>query len=116
MRALLLPGLMISACYCRPQETYLLKNPGHTHIFLNQEWKCGAADHGIGIPDRINEKIFQPSFTTKATGQGTGLRLSLRYDIVKVTGGSIQAKSVEGMGSEFLVQIPFTTQNAAENQ
>jgi len=64
-------------------------------------------DNGIGIPDAIKEKIMQPFFTTKPTGEGTGLGLSLTYDmVVKGHGGSIQVNSVEGEGSEFIILLP----------
>jgi two-component system NtrC family sensor kinase len=64
-------------------------------------------DNGIGIPDSIKEKIMQPFFTTKPTGEGTGLGLSLTYDmVVKGHGGSIQVNSKEGEGSEFIVKLP----------
>jgi two-component system, NtrC family, sensor kinase len=65
-------------------------------------------DNGNGIPQKIVDKIFQPFFTTKPTGQGTGLGLSLSYDIVKAHGGSIRAVNREGEGAEFVVQIPLT--------
>jgi signal transduction histidine kinase len=65
-------------------------------------------DNGIGIPDSIKEKIMQPFFTTKPTGEGTGLGLSLSYDIVvKGHGGKIQVNSVEMEGSEFIIQLPI---------
>ena len=64
-------------------------------------------DNGAGIPETIIEKIMQPFFTTKPTGEGTGLGLSLTYDmVVKGHGGSITVNSVEGQGSEFIVQLP----------
>ena len=63
-------------------------------------------DNGNGIPDSIKEKIFQPFFTTKPTGQGTGLGLSLSYDIVKAHGGEIKLNSKEGEGTEFIIQLP----------
>ena len=63
-------------------------------------------DNGNGVSDAIKEKIFQPFFTTKPTGQGTGLGLSLSYDIVKAHGGEIKAKSREGEGTEFIIQLP----------
>ena len=66
-------------------------------------------DNGIGIPDAIKDKIMQPFFTTKPTGEGTGLGLSLTYDmVVKGHGGSIQVESVEGEGSEFIIQLPIS--------
>jgi signal transduction histidine kinase len=63
-------------------------------------------DNGNGIPAKLKDKIFQPFFTTKPTGQGTGLGLSLSYDIVKVHGGEIRVDSNEGEFTEFVVQIP----------
>jgi two-component system NtrC family sensor kinase len=64
-------------------------------------------DNGVGIPDAIKEKIMQPFFTTKPTGEGTGLGLSLTYDmVVKGHGGSIKVDSVEGEGSEFMISLP----------
>jgi two-component system NtrC family sensor kinase len=66
-------------------------------------------DNGNGIPDAIKEKIMQPFFTTKPTGQGTGLGLSLSYDIVvKGHGGSVAVNSAAGEGAEFIIQIPLT--------
>ncbi|WP_373494795.1 ATP-binding protein [Aquiflexum sp.] len=64
-------------------------------------------DNGPGIPDAIKDKIFQPFFTTKPTGQGTGLGLSLSYDIVKAHGGEIRVESQEGLGTEFIIQLPI---------
>jgi two-component system, NtrC family, sensor kinase len=65
-------------------------------------------DNGTGIPDAIKEKIMQPFFTTKPTGEGTGLGLSLTYDmVVKGHAGGIDVSSVEGEGSEFIVKLPF---------
>ena len=64
-------------------------------------------DNGVGIPDEIKEKILQPFFTTKPTGEGTGLGLSLSYDIiVKAHSGKIDVKSKPGEGSEFKISIP----------
>jgi two-component system, NtrC family, sensor kinase len=71
-------------------------------------------DNGNGIPQKILDKIFQPFFTTKPTGQGTGLGLSLSYDIVKAHGGDIKVttKVDEGLpgeqsGTEFTIQLPI---------
>ncbi len=63
-------------------------------------------DNGSGIPEKIKEKIFQPFFTTKPTGSGTGLGLSLSYDIVKAHGGEIKVVTKEGKGCEFIVFLP----------
>jgi two-component system NtrC family sensor kinase len=65
-------------------------------------------DNGSGIPEIIKGKIFQPFFTTKPAGQGTGLGLSLSYDIVKSHGGEIMVETVEGTGSEFIVSLPIS--------
>ncbi len=74
----------------------------HIHIIIR--------DNGSGIPDSIKEKIFQPFFTTKATGSGTGLGLSMSYDIVtKGHGGEITLESEEGIGTKFIISIPIKT-------
>ncbi|MDH3243225.1 MAG: ATP-binding protein [Saprospiraceae bacterium] len=63
-------------------------------------------DNGPGIPEEIKDKIFQPFFTTKPTGQGTGLGLSLSYDIVKAHGGEISVVSEAGLGTTFTISLP----------
>lgn len=67
-----------------------------------------VGDNGMGIPEAIIDKVFQPFFTTKPTGQGTGLGLSLAYDIVKAHSGGIKAESKEGLGSTFFVEFPLS--------
>jgi signal transduction histidine kinase len=62
-------------------------------------------DNGPGIARNIVDKIFQPFFTTKPTGEGTGLGLSLAYDIIKAHGGEIKVESKEGEGTEFIIQL-----------
>jgi len=69
--------------------------------------EISVKDNGNGIPQKIVDKIFQPFFTTKPTGQGTGLGLSLSYDIVKAHGGEIKVETKEGEGSEFIIQLPI---------
>jgi two-component system, NtrC family, sensor kinase len=66
-----------------------------------------VADNGNGIPENIKEKIFQPFFTTKPTGQGTGLGLSLSYDIIKAHSGTISVESKENSGTEFIIFLPI---------
>ena len=65
-------------------------------------------DNGNGIPQKVLDKIFQPFFTTKPTGQGTGLGLSLSYDIIKAHGGEIKVDTTEGEFAEFVIQLPIT--------
>jgi signal transduction histidine kinase len=62
-------------------------------------------DNGNGIPQKLIDKIFQPFFTTKPTGQGTGLGLSLSYDIVKAHGGELKVETKEGEGTTFKILL-----------
>ncbi|MBS1736857.1 MAG: tetratricopeptide repeat protein [Bacteroidetes bacterium] len=71
------------------------------------EVSISIRDNGPGIPQNIIGKIFQPFFTTKPTGQGTGLGLSLSYDIVKAHGGTLNVESKEGKGTEFKISLPL---------
>ena len=65
-------------------------------------------DNGTGMPESVKAKIFQPFFSTKPTGEGTGLGLSLAYDIVtKGHGGTLAVESTEGIGTEFIVRLPI---------
>jgi signal transduction histidine kinase len=73
---------------------------------LNNKVEIRVTDNGNGIPQNIVDKIFQPFFTTKPTGQGTGLGLSLAYDIIKAHGGEIKVETKEGEGSAFVIQLP----------
>ncbi|HKL31983.1 MAG TPA: ATP-binding protein, partial [Tangfeifania sp.] len=66
-----------------------------------------VTDNGNGIPEEIKDKIFQPFFTTKSAGEGTGLGLSLSYDIVKAHGGELKVETTEGKGTEFTILLPF---------
>jgi signal transduction histidine kinase len=84
----------------QPTVSISTKKNGHT-IELT------VSDNGNGIPSAIKEKIFQPFFTTKPTGQGTGLGLSLSYDIVKAHGGELKVDTKEGEGTEFIILLPF---------
>ena len=75
---------------------------------INSNVEIKVADNGNGIPQKIVDKIFQPFFTTKPTGQGTGLGLSLSYDIVKAHGGEIKMETQEGEGTTFTIVLPVT--------
>jgi signal transduction histidine kinase len=71
----------------------------------NDKVFISIADNGKGIPRNILDKIFQPFFTTKPTGEGTGLGLSLAYDIVKAHGGEIKVETRENEGTEFTMVL-----------
>jgi signal transduction histidine kinase len=71
----------------------------------NDKVEISVKDNGNGVPQKVLDKIFQPFFTTKPTGQGTGLGLSLSYDIVKAHGGEIKVNTNEGEGTEFIITI-----------
>jgi signal transduction histidine kinase len=74
---------------------------------FNGKVEISVKDNGNGIPKKVLDKIFQPFFTTKPTGQGTGLGLSLAYDIVtKGHGGELKVETKEGEGSTFIIQLP----------
>ncbi|MBE7169228.1 MAG: hypothetical protein INR73_01465 [Williamsia sp.] len=74
---------------------------------IEKQIQISIKDNGTGIPESIKEKILQPFFTTKPTGEGTGLGLSLSYDIVvKGHGGTLRINSKEGAYSEFIITLP----------
>ncbi|MEI6584279.1 MAG: ATP-binding protein [Chitinophagia bacterium] len=73
---------------------------------VNNQVEIRVTDNGNGIPPNNVEKIFQPFFTTKPTGQGTGLGLSLSYDIVKAHGGELKVKSIQNQGTVFTILLP----------
>ncbi len=73
---------------------------------INDKVEIKVKDNGNGIPPQVLDKIFQPFFTTKPTGQGTGLGLSLSYDIVKAHGGALKVETKEGEGTEFIIVLP----------
>ncbi len=71
---------------------------------INDKVILTVKDNGNGIPSKIIDKIFQPFFTTKPAGQGTGLGLSLSYDMIKANGGEIKVNTNENEGSEFIIE------------
>ena len=94
------------------------ENPHHKNNVIQlktrkegNQVKIVIRDNGSGMPKHIKEKIFNPFFTTKATGQGTGLGLSLVHDIVTKHGGTITVKSQEGEFTEFTVSLPISKSN-----
>ena len=89
---------LIASAY-KPTVSVSTKKEGNTVLI-------SVKDNGGGIPQKILDKIFQPFFTTKPTGQGTGLGLSLSYDIVKAHGGELKVETKEGEGSEFVILLP----------
>ena len=71
------------------------------------EVQIKVSDNGNGISQKVLDKIFQPFFTTKPTGQGTGLGLSLSYDIItKGHAGELKVETKEGKGSTFIIALP----------
>ncbi len=74
--------------------------------YADNKIEIAIEDNGNGIPKKIIDKIFQPFFTTKPTGQGTGLGLSLSYDIVKAHGGDLKVETEEGKGTTFVILLP----------
>ncbi|HQS05551.1 MAG TPA: ATP-binding protein [Daejeonella sp.] len=73
---------------------------------INDAVEISVSDNGKGIPQKVLDKIFQPFFTTKPAGEGTGLGLSLSYDIVKAHGGEIKVETKEGEGTTFFILLP----------
>lgn len=98
----------VKRCQTEPVEVRLKYEP--TVSISTKEENGGVeiiiSDNGNGIPQNIIDKIFQPFFTTKPTGQGTGLGLSLAYDIVKAHGGNIKVETKSGESCEFKIQLP----------
>ena len=75
---------------------------------IGDKISINVKDNGNGIPQKIVDKIFQPFFTTKPAGQGTGLGLSLSYDIIKAYGGEIKVETRDGERTEFIIQLPVS--------
>ena len=97
------PLVILSTKFSASMHTHEAKSTGKTEA---SGCEIIISDNGPGIPPHIKDKIFQPFFTTKPTGQGTGLGLSLAYDIVKAHGGEIRVKTVEKEGTELIITIP----------
>ena len=105
-------NLITNAFYAMSLKASHAAGQGYQPVLTISTKKTGdkieirVADNGSGIPKQALEKIFQPFFTTKPTGQGTGLGLSLSYDIVKAHGGDIKVETKEGEGTEFIIHLP----------
>ena len=78
-------------------------------VWINKEIQRFSVEksNSSEIPKELINKIFQPFFTTKPTGSGTGLGLSLSYDIIKAHGGELKVESTDGEGSNFIIQLPL---------
>ncbi|MEO5983998.1 MAG: ATP-binding protein [Ferruginibacter sp.] len=95
----------------QPYEPTVTVSTSHSPLLgreVGGEVTIKVTDNGNGIPQKVLDKIFQPFFTTKPTGQGTGLGLSLSYDIIKAHGGELKVETKEGDGSEFIIILPTT--------
>ena len=79
---------------------------------IDNQWvEVAIADNGIGMPDTVKQRIFDPFFTTKAIGKGTGLGMSISYQIItEKHRGKIKCFSTPGSGTEFVIQIPIRQQ------
>lgn len=108
-------NLIINAA--QSMDTNKTNNSIVVKSYLNNHFACiEVTDTGQGIAPDIIQKIFEPFFTTKSEGVGTGLGLSLCYDIIKSLGGNIDVKSTPGIGSTFTVNLPLHLRSLQEIQ
>ncbi|XZN93689.1 MAG: sensor histidine kinase [Microcoleus sp.] len=98
-------------------KTYeqLQANPGKISIRTSQieaDWlEIAIADNGVGMSEQIQQRIFDPFFTTKPVGKGTGMGMSISYQIItEKHGGKLKCFSAIGKGTEFIIQIPIRQQ------
>jgi signal transduction histidine kinase len=103
-------NLITNAFYAVNEKSKKSPDPFEPTVFVSTKKQddkifITVKDNGKGIPQNIIDKIFQPFFTTKPTGQGTGLGLSLSYDIVKAHGGEIKVETEEGVGTKFIIEL-----------
>jgi signal transduction histidine kinase len=107
--------LINNAFYAVNERLKSNSNSYNPQVTVTTKWLANSVeirviDNGNGVPEPIRDKIFQPFFTTKPTGQGTGLGLSLSYDIVKSHGGELSMITHRGQGesgSEFIIKLPI---------
>ncbi|HET6539846.1 MAG TPA: HAMP domain-containing sensor histidine kinase, partial [Chryseolinea sp.] len=107
-------NLLNNAFYAAQEKTKQTSGEYEPVVSLNtknmgNKVLISVKDNGIGISRKVIDKIFQPFFTTKSPGQGTGLGLSLSYDIVKAHGGELTMETIEGDGSTFFIELPVKT-------
>lgn len=107
-------NLINNAFYAVNEKKNQLNSDYHPQVSVNtklidkgSKFQICVSDNGNGIPEEVKEKIFQPFFTTKPSGQGTGLGLSLSYDIIKAHGGELKVETEEGEGTIFNIQLPI---------
>jgi signal transduction histidine kinase len=110
-------NLITNAFYAVNEKKTLRQAQGDNHYEptvsvstrkLDGKVEIQVKDNGNGIPKMVLDKVFQPFFTTKPAGQGTGLGLSLSYDIIKAHGGEIKLETTEGEGTLFTIQLPVS--------
>jgi two-component system NtrC family sensor kinase len=107
-------NLFNNAFYAVKEKATLLNDPKYQPAVtassraFDDNVVISVQDNGMGIPEKVLDKIFQPFFTTKGPGQGTGLGLSISYDIIKAHGGEINVSAKEGEGTRFDVTIPIS--------
>jgi signal transduction histidine kinase len=107
-------NIINNAFYTVSEKASVAKDPNYQPLVFVSTKKYDdhieiiVKDNGNGIPKIIQDKIFQPFFTTKPTGEGTGLGLSLSYDIItKGHEGKVEIETIEGEGTSFIIQLPF---------
>ena len=110
-------NLYNNAFYSVHEKKKLLKEAFEPTVLITtkrakQTIEISIKDNGTGIPEKVVDKIYQPFFTTKPSGQGTGLGLSLSYEIIKTHGGEIKVETREGEYANFIVILPLTEPNA----
>lgn len=91
-----------------PKATIFITTSAYVSPQGDQKILISIKDNGPGIPISMKDKIFQPFFTTKPPGEGTGLGLSLSYDIISAHGGELKVENLEGEGAEFIITLPLS--------
>jgi len=83
---------------------------------MDNQIQVRIKDNGVGIPEHIKARIWEPFFTTKPVGVGTGLGMSITYGIIEKHGGKIELTSEEGNGTEFAISLPKKIEKAVEKK